>query len=183
MPPCCTEPDGVLAWLAPGACSTDEPVLEQFQLDACSACSYEDPVPAPPTGSSAWNCTCTAPMTDRRVETAWLRPQASHQALRPHWRPSMRSAAVALASSARSISRREKKGECVQGLFFLSGFAPLAGHAATPQTTTQVQVVLGEAVLRRGAVAGAIRGTAIAVHRRRNTDPPAMAGQPAVGTP
>ena len=42
----------------------------------------------------------------------------------------------------------------------------------------------GDAVLRRGAVArGAIRGTAIAVHRRRNTDPPAMAGQPAVGTP
>ena len=49
---------------------------------------------------------------------------------------------------------------------------------------TQVQVVLGDAVLRRGAVArGAIRGTAIAVHRRRNTDPPAMVGQPAVGTP
>ena len=44
-------------------------------------------------------------------------------------------------------------------------------------------VVLGDAVLRRGAVAGAIRGTAIAVDRRRNTDPPAMAGQPAVGTP
>ena len=42
----------------------------------------------------------------------------------------------------------------------------------------------GDAVLRRGAGArGAIRGTAIAVHRRRNTDPPAMAGQPAVGTP
>ena len=35
---------------------------------------------------------------DRRVETAWLRPQVSHQAPRPHWRPSMRSAAVALAS-------------------------------------------------------------------------------------
>ena len=48
---------------------------------------------------------------------------------------------------------------------------------------TQVQVVLGDAVLRRGAVAGTVRGTAIAVHRRRNTDPPAMVGQPAVGTP
>ena len=45
-------------------------------------------------------------------------------------------------------------------------------------------VVLGDAVLRRGAVArGTVRGTAIAVHRRRNTDPPAMAGQPPVGTP
>ena len=45
-------------------------------------------------------------------------------------------------------------------------------------------VVLGDAVLRRGAVArGTVRGTAIAVHRRRNTDPPALAGQPPVGTP
>ena len=28
------------------------------------ACSTDDPVPAPPTWPSAWNCTCTAPMTD-----------------------------------------------------------------------------------------------------------------------
>ena len=93
------------------------------------------------------------------------------------------SAAVALASTARSISRREKKGQCVQGVFFYL-VAPLARtQPLLLNATTQVQVVLGEAVLRRGAVAGAIRGTAIAVHRRRNTDPPAMAGQPAVGTP
>ena len=52
-----------------------------------------------------------------------------------------------------------------------------------PNATTQVQVVLGDAVLRRGAVAGTVRGTAIAVTRRRNTDPPAMVGPPAVGTP
>ena len=45
---------------------------------------------------------------------------------------------------------------------------------------TQGQVVLGDAVLRRGAVAGTVRGTAIAVTRRRNTDPPAMVGPPAV---
>ena len=69
-------------------------------------------------------------------------------------------------------------------VLFQSGFAPLARtQPLLLNATTQVQVVLGEAVLRRGAVAGAIRGTAIAVHRRRNTDPPAMAGQPAVGTP
>ena len=35
------------------------------------------------------------------------------------------SAAVALASTARSISRREKKGQCVQGVFFYL-VAPLA---------------------------------------------------------
>ena len=29
MPPCCTEPDDVLAWLAPEANSTDEPMIEQ----------------------------------------------------------------------------------------------------------------------------------------------------------
>ena len=146
------------------------------------ACSTDDPVPAPPTWPSAWNCTCTAPMTDGL--------KLPGCALRCHIRRrgrtcvhAQRCGRTCFPSTARSISRREKKGECVEGLFFLSGFAPLAGHAATPQTTTQVQVVLGEAVLRRGAVAGAIRGTAIAVHRRRNTDPPAMAGQPAVGTP
>ena len=71
---------------------------------------------------------------DRRVETAWLRPQASHQAPRPHLRPcaALRSH---LLPFHRQVNQQEgKKSECVQGLFFLSGFAPLAGHAATPQS-------------------------------------------------
>ena len=71
---------------------------------------------------------------------------------------------------------------CTRALFFI-WFCATGWPRSKPKATTQVQVVLGEAVLRRGAVAGAIRGTAIAVHRRRNTDPPAMAGQPPVGTP
>ena len=95
------------------------------------------------------------------------------------------SAAVALASTARSISRREKKGQCVQGVFFYLVLRHWhARNLSSSMPPTQGQVGLGDAVLRRGAGArGAIRGTAIAVHRRRNTDPPAMVGQPAVGTP
>ena len=88
------------------------------------ACSTDDPVPAPPTWPSAWNCT-----HDRRVETARLRPQAP----RPHLRPcaALRSH---LLPFHRQVNQQEgKKSECVQGLFFLSGFAPLAGHAANPK--------------------------------------------------
>jgi hypothetical protein len=97
------------------------------------ACSTDDPVPAPPTWPSAWNCTCTAPMTDglklpgcalrchiRRRGRTGVRPCA---ALRSHLLP-----------FHRQVNQQEgKKSECVQGLFFLSGFAPLAGHAANPK--------------------------------------------------
>tara|TARA_B100001769_G_scaffold156501_1_gene122904 strand:+ start:112 stop:405 length:294 start_codon:yes stop_codon:yes gene_type:complete len=97
----------------------------------------------------------------------------------------MRSAAVALASlpPPGQSTGGKKKVNVYKGSFFYLVLRHWLATQQPPKATTQVQVVLGEAVLRRGAVAGAIRGTAIAVHRRRNTDPPAMAGQPAVGTP
>ena len=50
---------------------------------------------------------------------------------------------------------------CTRALFFI-WFCATGWPRSKPKATTQVQVVLGEAVLRRGAVAGAIRGTAIA---------------------
>ena len=71
------------------------------------------------------------------------------------------SAAVALASTARSISRREKKGQCVQGLFFYLGLRHWhARNLSSSMPPTQGHVGLGDAVLRRGAVAGAIQRSA-----------------------
>ena len=49
-----------------------------------------------------------------------------------------------------------------KGSFFYLVLRHWLATQQPPKATTQVQVVLGEAVLRRGAVAGAIRGTAIA---------------------
>ena len=85
----------------------------------------------------------------------------------------------------RQVNQQEGKKRSMKGSFFYLVLRHWhARNLSSSMPPTQGQVGLGEAVLRRGAGArGAIRGTAIAVHRRRNTDPPAMVGQPAVGTP
>ena len=125
-------------------------------------------------------------MTCHHATRIWLRPQASHQAPRPHWRPSMRCSALRshLLPPPGQSAGGKKKVNAYKGSFFIWLRHWHARNLSSSMPPTQGHVGLGDAVLRRGAVArGAIRGTAIAVHRRRNTDPPAMAGPPAVGTP
>ena len=57
----------ILPYVVPHSCVAHTAVRSVAMLPYLlfvDACSTDDPVPAPPTWPSAWNCTCTAPMTD-----------------------------------------------------------------------------------------------------------------------
>ena len=94
-------------------------------------------------------------MTCHHATRIWLRPQASHQAPRPHWRPSMRCSALRshLLPPPGQSAGGKKKVNVYKGSFFIWVCAT-GTHATSPPQCHPRRGRWASAMLCCGAVLG-----------------------------